>query len=171
MSRGGGLLVQGSAGQRGNFEVAISRLGGGFWQFWRDNDSPALPWHGPDLAMGSEDHVFDVGLIADRLAPGQLAAVRREGNHLRCAARGHVNFNGVVRPRWGATETLPGGGMASGAPGFVQSVDLNGNFEVVAPLSQATDVVVQCPLDPAAGEAVPYCDSHDENAQRCCRPL
>ncbi|MDQ6747050.1 MAG: hypothetical protein M3010_02930 [Candidatus Dormibacteraeota bacterium] len=134
MSRHGGLLVQGSSGHKGNFEVGVARLGGGFWQFWRDNDSPTLQWHGPDLAMGTEGQVFDVGLVADRLAPEQLVAVRREGNELRCSTRGHVNVHGVVRPRWGASQTLPGGGVCSGVAGFIQSVD-QGNFEVVAPLA------------------------------------
>ena len=134
-ARGGGLLVQGSAGQRGNFEVVVPRVGGGFWHFWRNNDVPTHPWHGPDMAMGSEDDVSAVMVIEDSLRPGELVSVRREGNRLRCAARGHVNVHGVVRPRWGASDELPGGSVAAGAPGFVQSVGIHGNFEVVAPFA------------------------------------
>ena len=135
MARGGGLLAQGSSGHKGNFEVVAPRVGGGFWTFWRDNDAPGFPWHGPWLAMGSEDDVRDVVLLEDSLRPGELASVRLEGRHLRCSPRGHVNVHGVVRPRWGASEELPGGGIASGSPGFVQGLGMNGNFEVVAPLS------------------------------------
>ena len=135
MPRSGGLLVQGSAGHKGNFEVVMPRVGGGFWHFWRDNDLPAHPWHGPQIAMGSHDDVSAVVVLEDNLAPGELASLRREGNHLRCAPRGHVNVHGVVHPRWGASEELPGGAVAGGAPGFIQSVGIHGNFEVVAPLS------------------------------------
>jgi hypothetical protein len=135
MARGGGLLVQGSSGHKGNFEVVVPRVGGGFWAFWRDNDTPGFPWHGPGLAMGSEDDVTEVVLLEDNLHPGELVSVRLEGSHLRCAARGYVNVHGVVHPRWGASEELPGGGVAGGAPGFVQSFGIHGNFEVVAPLT------------------------------------
>ena len=134
MPRSGGLLVQGSVGQRGNFEVVMPRVGGGFWHFWRNNDLPDHPWHGPDLAIGSEGDVSAVAVIEDNLRPGELASLRREGNHLRCAPRGHVNFKGVIRPRWGASDELPGG-AAAGAPGFVQSFGIHGNFEVAAPLA------------------------------------
>ena len=137
-TRSGGLLVQGSGGQRGNFEVVVPRVGGGFWHFWRNNDVPTHPWHGPDMAMGSEDDVSAVMVIEDSLRPGELVSVRREGNRLRCAARGHVNVHGVIRPRWGASDELPGGAVAAGAPGFVQSVGIHGNFEVVAPFATGT---------------------------------
>jgi hypothetical protein len=41
----------------------------------------------------------------------------------------------VIRPRWGASDQLPGGAVAAGAPGFVQSAGIHGNFEAVAPLA------------------------------------
>lgn len=133
MARGGGLLVQGSVGHKGNFEVVIPRVGGGFWQFWRDNDTVPFPWHGPGLAMGSEGDVTDVALVHDSLFPWQLSTIRREASLLRHSIRTNVTVHGVVRPRWGASEVLPGGAVASGGPGFAQSV-AHGNFEVVAPL-------------------------------------
>ncbi len=135
MAPGGGLLVQGASGHKGNFEVVIPRVGGGFWHLWRDNDTPPFPWHGPGLAMGSEDDVTDVVLLEDNLRPGELASVRREGNRLKQAPRGYVSSHGVVHPRWGASEELPGGGVAAGAPGFIQSAGMPGNFEVVAPVT------------------------------------
>ena len=132
MARGGSLLVQGSIGRKGNFEVVIPRVGGGFVAFWRENDAPGLPWHGPGLAMGSEDDVTDVALLEDGLLPPQLASVRREGSRLRFAVRSSQNAHGVVHRRWGPSAELPGGGVVGGAPGLVQSV-AHGNFEVVAP--------------------------------------
>jgi len=133
MSRSGGLLLQGSSGTKGNFEALAPRTGGGYWQFWRDNDTAGFPWHGPGLAMGSEDDVTDVVLVQDNHRPDELASVRREGGQLRCSTRGYVNVHGVVSPRWGASAELPGGGSAGGAPGFAQS--MSSNFEVVAPLT------------------------------------
>ena len=65
--------------------MVAPRVGGGFWHFWR-NDVPTHPWHGPEMAMGSEDDVSAVVVIKDNLHPGELASLRREGNHLRCAA-------------------------------------------------------------------------------------
>ena len=100
MARGGGLLVQGSSGHKGNFEVVVPRVGGGFLHLWRNNDAPGLPWHEPDLGMGSEGDVHDVVLVADNLQPGELASVRREGSHFKCSARGFVSVHGVVRPRF-----------------------------------------------------------------------
>jgi hypothetical protein len=134
MSREGGLLCQGSVGQKGNFEVVVPRVGGGFWTFWRANDTAGLPWHGPGLAMGSESDVSDVVLIEDNLGTSELASVRREGNRLKFCARGHVSVHGMSRPRWGASVQLPGQPGVRGAPGFVQS-DVHGDFEVVAPLT------------------------------------
>jgi Galactose oxidase-like, Early set domain/Glyoxal oxidase N-terminus len=135
MPRSGGLLAQGSSGQKGNFEVVSTRVGGGFWAFWRNNDAPGFPWHGPGLAMGSEGDVTEVVLLEDNLHPGELASTRLEGAKLKCSSRGYVNVQGVVRPRWGASQDLPGGAAAGGAPGFVQSFGIHGNFEVVAPLT------------------------------------
>jgi hypothetical protein len=133
MARGGGLLVQGTVGHKGNFEVVIPRVGGGFWQFWRDNDTAPFAWHGPGLGMGSEGDVTDVALVHDQLFPWQFATVRREASRLMHSTRTNVDLHGVIRPRWGASEELPGGAVASGGPGFGQSA-AHGNFEVVAPL-------------------------------------
>src|SRR5581483_12137181 len=106
MSRSGGLLVQGSSGKKGNFEVVLPRVGGGFLHLWRNNDAPGLPWSSPDLTMGSEGDVDDVALLSNNLQPEQLVSVRREGNHLKCSVCGHVNVHGVVRPRWGGSAAL-----------------------------------------------------------------
>jgi Domain of unknown function (DUF1929) len=135
VARGGGLLAQGSIGTKGNFEVVVPRVGGGFLHLWRNNDAAPFPWSAPDLAMGSEGDVTSVVLIADNLKPGELASIRREGGRLECSVRGAVNVHGVVRYRWGGSVQLPGGAVAAGAPGSVQSVGMHGNFEVVAPLT------------------------------------
>ena len=108
MSREGGLLCQGSVGQKGNFEVVVPRVGGGFWTFWRANDVAGLPWHGPGLAMGSEGEVSDVVLIEDNLGTSELASVRREGIRLKFCARGHVNVHGDAASAVGSVGSAAG---------------------------------------------------------------
>jgi hypothetical protein len=40
-------FVQSRHGARGNFEVVAPLVDGGMGHWWRDNDDPALRWHGP----------------------------------------------------------------------------------------------------------------------------
>src|SRR4051794_40883362 len=48
-TKNSGFLKRSSFGQNGNFELALGTARGGFAHFWRDNDSPSLPWTGPQL--------------------------------------------------------------------------------------------------------------------------
>lgn len=41
-------LIQSRFGTQGNFEVVVPMADRGLGHFWRDNDDPAMPWHGPD---------------------------------------------------------------------------------------------------------------------------
>lgn len=45
----GGFFTRSRGGTAGNFEVVFPWPDGGLAHFWRDNDDPALPWHGPTL--------------------------------------------------------------------------------------------------------------------------
>ena len=83
MARSGGLLIQGFSGTKGNFEVVLPRVGGGFLHLWRNNDAAGFPWSGPDLAMGSEGDVTDVVLVADTLQPGELGVGPSRGQSLQ----------------------------------------------------------------------------------------
>jgi hypothetical protein len=40
-------LVQSRFGANGNYELVVPSAGGGLLHFWRDNDAPGTPWHGP----------------------------------------------------------------------------------------------------------------------------
>ena len=42
-----GYLIQGSFGNRGNFELVIPCGRRGLAHYWRDNDTSQFPWHGP----------------------------------------------------------------------------------------------------------------------------
>jgi hypothetical protein len=46
-SPAGGFFFQSRSGSKGNFEVVIPWADDGLAHYWRENDHPALPWHGP----------------------------------------------------------------------------------------------------------------------------
>ena len=48
-SPSGGFFIQSRAGEAGNFEVVIPWPDGGLAHFWRENDVPSAPWHGPAI--------------------------------------------------------------------------------------------------------------------------
>src|SRR5437660_5151 len=77
----------------------VSREGGRFWHFWRNNDAPVSPRNGPGLAMDSEDGVTNDVPIGGQSSPGELSSVRREGSHPRLSLRGYLNIHGMLRPR------------------------------------------------------------------------
>jgi hypothetical protein len=63
--------------------------------FWRDNDAPNLPWHGP-TPFGSNDVYDAVALIQSNFStagngPGNLEVVAHTGNRLDHYWRDDVN--------------------------------------------------------------------------------
>ncbi|MFP5317620.1 MAG: galactose oxidase-like domain-containing protein [Acidimicrobiia bacterium] len=128
-----GFLFLGGHGGNGNFEMVLPRgAGGGAWHWWRDNDDPGHPWHGPTTAFGSEGVVDAVTLIQGNLGPaGNLEVVARAGDGLVYSSR---DDGGTWR--WKTPAAIPGSGGAAGAPSLVQgSSGATGNFEVVSPLA------------------------------------
>src|SRR4051812_23518541 len=102
-----GFFIQSTSGVAGNFEVAVPRVGGGADLWWRDNDSPALPWNGPGLGFGSPVDVGGVGLIQSSFL-GHLEVVVREGTQL---VTNHRENNG----KWQNRTPLPGSAAAVGS--------------------------------------------------------
>lgn len=114
-------LIQSRFGRRGNFEVVVPRVGGGLAHYWRDNDHPSLPWHGP-FPFGGPGLVSEVSCIQSTFGPGNLEVVAREGNRLAfywrlngppwtwsgpfyiCEETVTLHFKNVVDP---ATFTIP----------------------------------------------------------------
>ncbi len=78
-------LIQSRFGSRSNFELVIPRTGGGCLHFWRENDHPALPSHGP-TTVDPLSQVEAVSLIQSSLG-GNLEVVARIGNQLVLAWR------------------------------------------------------------------------------------
>jgi len=74
-------LIQSEYGVQGNFELVVPMAAGGLAHFWRENDAPGLPWHGPTrFGTGNNSAVsFFQGNFG---APGNLELVAREGARL-----------------------------------------------------------------------------------------
>jgi hypothetical protein len=56
--RGNPVLIQGRFEKRGNFELVVPLQSGGIAHYSRVNDSPDLPWFGPNV-FGTDVHPFD----------------------------------------------------------------------------------------------------------------
>jgi len=123
--RGSTSLIQSTFGQRGNFEVVVPAPGGGLAHYWRDNDDPLLPWHGPNMFATDIGVVDAVTLIQSTF--GSLEVIVRVGDRLAHMWRSPSQ-------EWSGAEFLVSG--ISGTPSFIQgNVGSPPNFEVVAPLA------------------------------------
>ena len=61
----------------------MPRSGGGLDAFYRDNDAPGLPWHGPVAFGGSAAYADPVSVLQGSFGtPGNLEMVARSGNQL-----------------------------------------------------------------------------------------
>jgi hypothetical protein len=134
MTATGGLsFIQRRFGCKGNFEVVVPRSGGGLAHYWRDNDSPELPWHGPVVFGTSAGHIDAVALIQSNFgAPGNLEVVARAGNRLIFFWRDAADWHGPY-PLIADGYEVTG---VTGNPALIQSrFGRRGNFEVVVPRS------------------------------------
>jgi hypothetical protein len=122
-------------GPKGNFEVVVALAAGRLAHFWRDNDAPNLPWHGP-TPFGSTDVYDAVALIQSNFStagagPGNLEVVAHTGNGLVHYWRDDVN----PFP-WHVSVTIPGSSGTAATPTLIQGgFGSKGNFEVVVPLT------------------------------------
>jgi hypothetical protein len=75
--RGNPAMIQGRFGTRGNFELVTPLGDGGLAHYWRDNDAPGLPWHGPAV-FAQDMGLFDaVTLIQSNFASPEAPATWR----------------------------------------------------------------------------------------------
>ncbi len=130
-------LIQSSFGTQGNFEVVVPLASGGLAHFWRENDAPGRPWHGPipfGAAVGPVDAVslIQSTVVSAEGAEGDLDAVARTGDRLvffRKDASGWQEEGPIVAD--GVTTS-----GVSGTPALIQSsFGTQGNFEVVVPVA------------------------------------
>ena len=79
---GNPVLIQSKFGKQGNFELVIPLVSGGFALFWRDNDNPGLPWHGPTI-LEETSRFAALSLVQSNFgSPGNLEVASRIGDQL-----------------------------------------------------------------------------------------
>jgi hypothetical protein len=81
----GGSLTRSRGGENGNFEVVIPWPDGGLAHFWRNNDDPAMPWHGPTIFgkgryQGASVIESDFRAFEGRLGNLEVVAVAENGD-------------------------------------------------------------------------------------------
>jgi len=127
---GAPALIQGTHGQRGNFELVAPLVAGGLGHWYRDNDRATLAWHGPTVIGEQLGHFASVALIQSRSGdPGPLELVARLGDRLVFFWRGDDMA-------WRGPHDVVSG--VAGRPALLQGrAGARGNFELLAPLSAA----------------------------------
>jgi hypothetical protein len=125
----------GTYGTKGNYELVVPLESGGLAHYYRDNDQPGLPWHGP-FTFGTLPGVVEaVSLIQSNFSsagngPGNLAVVARIGGDLVYYYRDDHTFV------WHGPTVITTG--VTGVPSFVQArpgtFGNKGNYELVVPL-------------------------------------
>src|SRR5271165_4045168 len=69
-------LIQSRCGNKGNFELLTPMASGGLAHYWRNNDDPTLPWHGPTIFGQELGTVASVSFIERRFGkPGNLEII------------------------------------------------------------------------------------------------
>ncbi len=118
-------LIQSRFGTKGNFEVVVPSSDGGLVHFWRDNDDPRQPWHGPTSFGRSLGMVDSASLIQSNFGyPGNLEVVASVGGQAYHFWRDSGPFF-----NWNGPFLLSG---IFGYPSLIQSrFGSQGNFELV----------------------------------------
>ena len=120
-------LIQSSHGSLGNYEVVApvaASGGGGLAHWWRDNDTPGLPWNGPTLFGGGG---VEAVAMTQSGGFGNLEALCRVGDGLVHYWRDDDHTWG-----WNGPYAIPGSAGIQGQHAFLEGPE--GNFEVIAPL-------------------------------------
>jgi len=63
-------LLQSRNGHQGNFELLVPLASGGLAHFFRDNDDPNLPWHGPTIVLDPRTQYLDATMIQSSFGDG-----------------------------------------------------------------------------------------------------
>ena len=120
-------LIQGNYGQAGNYEMMVP-MGDHLAHFWRNNDDPAFPWHGPTVLpppasgpIGKGTMVLPVqftgaSLIETTVVPGNLDVVASVVTQL---GDSHLVFYGRDSTGWhGPADLVADGAEVTGVTGL-----------------------------------------------------
>jgi hypothetical protein len=126
-------VIQSSYGDRGNFELAVPRLDGGFYFLYRNNDEGGV-WSSPETIGEDADHIDSLVLIqsnfGDPKLEGNLEVIARTGDKLVQFWRESDNGAYV----WRGPAPLEGSANALGDISLIQSTfGQKGNFELAVP--------------------------------------
>lgn len=129
---GNPILIQSRFGIQGNFELVVPLLGGGLAHFWRDNDDPTMPWHGPYVFGGDLGSVGDMTMIQSNFGdPGNLEVIASEGTSLFFFWR-DSGPDFIWHGSYAITLADGGEPFVAGNPVLIQSrFGSKGNFELI----------------------------------------
>lgn len=138
---GNPALIQSSFGTKGNFELVVPQ-GNVINHYWRDNDAPDLPWHGPNKVVSIVSGKLPAVPVAVALlqsnfgTPGNLEVIVRlksdlsSGDYLVHYYRNGSGWHGPTKIKADGVDVTG----VTGAPSVIQGTyGTRGNFEMVVP--------------------------------------
>ncbi|MEV8596159.1 hypothetical protein [Streptomyces sp. NPDC052012] len=158
-----GFFIQVRTGEPGNFEVVIPWPDGGLAHYWRNNDAPALVWHGPTFFAKGTRYVGasliesdNIAFMSDPRNNLEVMATREDGTveHWSRENGGALvwsNFGTVLTGASGAAGiAYSGAAFAEGIFGVDLESHLENDFFVVAPMTGGGFVMLKR-QNPASG--------------------
>lgn len=131
-------MIWSTYGNRGNFDLVVPLASGGMAHYWRDNDSEALPWNGPEIFGRDAGIISGVSLIQSNFGEQgnlELVTVDIGGKNLMHFWRDSgPNFDWHGPNKISKDTLVP---LFSGNPALIQGRSgQRGNFEVVVPRAE-----------------------------------
>jgi hypothetical protein len=131
-------LIQSNFGRKGNFELVVPLISGGFGHYWRNNDDSELPWYGP-IRFGNDLGKFDAASIFQsnfgNLGNLELAATEITGKNLIHFWRDSgpdFDWHGPIYIAEPSDKAF-----FCGNPSMIQSrYGCRGNFDLVVPVKE-----------------------------------
>jgi hypothetical protein len=82
---GNPVLIQSRCGNKGNFELVTPVASGGLAHYWRNNDDPAIPWHGPTIFGQELGTVGSVSVIERKFGNAGNLEIVASAHYRKCS--------------------------------------------------------------------------------------